>query len=77
MFKKINLDHCYNEDPNFKFFKKLGKMGFNLEPGVVEHPGKAFCKLLRSRSAHFPSGACGDNKYPPDIYFIPFFLFLD
>jgi len=52
MFKKINLDHCYNEDPNFKFFKKLGKMGFNLEPGVVEHPGKAFCKFIAVQSSN-------------------------
>jgi hypothetical protein len=43
MFKKIQLDHCYNEDKNFAFFKKLGNMGFNLLPDVVEHPGKAFC----------------------------------
>lgn len=27
-------------------------------------------KLLRSRPAHFPTGAYGDNKYHPDIYFI-------
>lgn len=50
MFKKINLDHCYLEDKGFKLFKKLGKSGFNLEPMLVEHPGKAFCKFIAVQS---------------------------
>jgi hypothetical protein len=50
MFKKIALDHCYNEDNKFAFFKKLGKSGFNLESDVVEHPGKAFCKFIALQS---------------------------
>lgn len=50
MFKKIALDHCYNEDHNFSFFKKLGKSGFTLEDYTVEHPGKAFCKFIALQS---------------------------
>ena len=46
MFKKIQIDHCYNEDKNFKFMKKLGQCGFDLDPSMVEHPGKAFCKFI-------------------------------
>jgi hypothetical protein len=52
MFKKINLDHCYNEDKNFKLFKLLGKSGFVLEPQMVEHPGKAFCKFIALQSGN-------------------------
>nr|BDT27399.1 hypothetical protein BHI3_08650 [Bacteriovorax sp. HI3] len=46
MFKNIYLDHSYNCDQNFKFFKKLGKLGFVLEKTMMEHPGKAYCKFI-------------------------------
>lgn len=46
MFKNIYLDHSYNCDQNFKFFKKLEKLGFTLDKQFVEHPGKAFCKFI-------------------------------
>ena len=50
MFKKINLDHCYTQDKKHKFFKSLEKMGFRLEPGHVEHPGKAICTFIALQS---------------------------
>lgn len=50
MFKKINLDHCYTQDKNHKFFKSLEKMGFRLQPGHVEHPGKAICTFIALQS---------------------------
>jgi len=50
MFKRIQLDHCYCEDKNFSFLKKLSKLGFILDSQVVEHPGKAFCKFIRLQS---------------------------
>lgn len=50
MFSKINLDHCYTQDKNHKLFKSLEKMGFRLEPGHVEHPGKAICTFIALQS---------------------------
>ena len=47
MLKNVYLDHSYNIDQNFKFFKKLEKLGFTLEDYMVEHPGKAYCKFIR------------------------------
>lgn len=52
MFKNVNLDHSYLEDKNFKFFKHLGKVGFNLDSEMVEHPGKAFCKFISVQSGN-------------------------
>lgn len=46
MFKNIYLDHSYNIDQNFKFHKKLEKLGFTLDEQMVEHPGKAYCKFI-------------------------------
>ena len=78
MFKKIQLDHCYSEDKNFAFLKKLSKLGFNLDPQVVEHPGKAFCKFIMLRSknkrqkfylefVHIGKG--GDAEHTPGLSF--------
>jgi hypothetical protein len=46
LFKNIYLDHSYNIDQNFKFYKKLEKLGFTLDEQMVEHPGKAYCKFI-------------------------------
>lgn len=46
MKRQIYLDHSYNIDQNFRFYKKLEKLGFILDEGMVEHPGKAYCKFI-------------------------------
>jgi len=46
MFNNIYLDHCFNEDQGFSFYKRLEKLGFILDPLTVEHPGKAFCRFI-------------------------------
>lgn len=46
MKKQIYLDHSYTIDQNFKFHKKLEKLGFILDKVMVEHPGKAYCKFI-------------------------------
>lgn len=47
MYKDIYFDHTFTEDKNHKLFKKLEKLGFELDPQMVEHPGKAMCKFIR------------------------------
>jgi hypothetical protein len=46
MKRQIYLDHSYNIDQNFIFYKKLEKLGFILDKEMVEHPGKAYCKFI-------------------------------
>lgn len=45
----IFFDHTYTGDPGFRFLKRLGALGFKLEPDEVEHPGRNFCRFLRLR----------------------------
>ncbi len=40
MENQIYLYHRHNIDQNFRFYKKLEKLGFILDEGMVEHPGK-------------------------------------
>lgn len=43
---KLSFDHCYTNDSNHQFLKKLQKAGFKLDERMVEHPGKAFCRFI-------------------------------
>lgn len=47
---KVYFDHCYTLDQDFKFFKKLGKMGFTLGKKSVAHPGKHVCRFIYFKS---------------------------
>lgn len=42
----VYFDHCYTLDQDFKFLKKLEKIGFTLGKSIVEHPGKHICRFI-------------------------------
>ena len=46
MFKNVYLDHFFNQDQNFKFFRSLGKRGFTLRENTVKHPGGMTCRFM-------------------------------
>lgn len=69
----IFYDHCYTGDDAHRFLKKLGRLGFTLEPQTVEHPNQHFCRFLKFDNPKVPRklqylefvwGKLGDVKKP-------------
>ena len=46
MFKNIYLDHFFNQDNNFKFFRSLEKRGFKPRETMTKHPGGMSCRFI-------------------------------
>ncbi len=46
MNKLIHFDHCYTMDRNHLFLKKLGLLGFSLDPRTIIHPGNRHCRFI-------------------------------
>jgi len=46
---KLIVDHIYTRDQNHKFLKKLEKMGFQIDPATVKHPGGLTCRFITFR----------------------------
>lgn len=59
---KIEMDHFNTKDQGHKFYKSLGKMGFNLYPNETLHVGGKKCRFIFLENAQYLEFITTSNK---------------